>query len=35
MVDMNDFLVVLEEELHASDVADIKYLFKDTLSGKL
>ena len=33
MVDMSDFLVVMEKELHASDVEDIKYLFKDTLSG--
>ena len=35
MADMKNFLVVMEEELHASDVIDIKYLLKDTLSGKL
>ena len=34
MVDMSDFLVVMEEEHHVSDVADIKYLLKDTFSGK-
>lgn len=34
MADMRDFLVVMEEELHASDVTEIKYLLKDTLSGK-
>ena len=34
MADMRDFLVVMEEELHASDVTDIKYLLKDNLSGK-